>query len=466
MASLFLTACLAFTSSVTAAPSLHFPRQTDDSTTSNATLAPVTVVSDDVTTFKPSSNVSLPYGSQQTDQSSVNVNLTTSSPSVLLESFSTVVSVDCASDSVSVVFDNADDLASAYNEWSSHSVLVFVTNHMGDCDTEFERGFFTADSYTTDESTLTLVASTQKSSINDVASEMTTIFSGMSISPSTASKVKRTIGDVTYSPDPINFSTELVLNETVLFSDDSFTATLDSGDLSLSVTVGGSLTYNVLKSELVELILYLETNTTSDLVIDFGIDFPSNETFSYTKALDYYVVDVPGVISFGPQISFVIGAELVADAAVDVVLDLSSTIYNGSFTLDYTGNLSASGSWSPTFDVSVEISEAAGVSVNPFVTSLFELDLSILGGVFNVSGGIAPNVSFPTTVALDADQEIGGGKNETVTITDKGSDACENGVELVSDFDFSLDAFVVGQWNDEYAYNVSLPILDQCLSWA
>lgn len=216
----------------------------------------------------------------------------------------------------------------------------------------------------------------------------------------------------------------------------------------------------------VDLVLYLETNTTSDLVLDLGIDAPSNKTFSYNKALDFFTVDIPGVLSFGPQISFTIGAELIADAAVDVVLDLSSTIYNGSFTLDYTGNVSASGSWSPTFDVSVEISEAAEVSVNPFVTSLFELELSILGGALNVSGGIAPNVSFPITVAVDADQEIGGGKNETATATDKGSGACENGVELVSDFDFNLDAFVTGQWNDEYAYNVSLPILDQCLSWA
>lgn len=201
-------------------------------------------------------------------------------------------------------------------------------------------------------------------------------------------------------------------------------------------------------------------------MLDFGIDFPANQTFSYTKALDLYTVDIPGVLSFGPQISFVIGAELIADAGVDVVLDLSSTIYNGTFTLDYTGNLSASGSWSPTFDVSVEISEAAGVSINPFVTSIFEIDLSILGGDFNVSGGIAPNVSFPTTVALDANQDIGGGRNETVTVTDKGDGACENGVELVSNLDFSLDAFVVGQWDDEYAYNVSLSILDQCLSWA
>lgn len=166
----FLTACLALASSVTAARSLKSGRQTDDAASSNATLAPVTIVSDDdVTTFKPSSNVSLPYGTQQTDQSSVNVNLTTSSPSILLESLRTVVSVECASDSVSVVFDNADDLASAYSEWSSHSVLVLVTNHMGDCDTEVERGFFTADSFSTDDTTLTLVASTQKSSITDVA---------------------------------------------------------------------------------------------------------------------------------------------------------------------------------------------------------------------------------------------------------------------------------------------------------
>lgn len=79
---------------------------------------------------------------------------------------------------------------------------------------------------------------------------MKTTFSGMSIQASGASKAKRGLGSVTFSPDPVNFSTELVLNETVLFSDDSFTATLESGDLSLSVTVGGSLTYNVITSTL------------------------------------------------------------------------------------------------------------------------------------------------------------------------------------------------------------------------
>lgn len=114
----------------------------------------------------------------------------------------------------------------------------------------------------------------------------------------------------------------------------------------------------------------------------------------------------------------------------------------------------------------MEISEAASVSVTPYVVSSFALNFEILDGAYNASGGIAPNSSFPTTVALDANQEIGGGQNETATVTKKGDGACEDGVELVSDFDFSLRAWVEGKWDDDYAFNVSVPVLDQCLSWA
>lgn len=78
--------------------------------------------------------------------------------------------------------------------------------------------------------------------------ELRTTFSG--IQASTVSKAKRGLGSVTFDPAPVTFAEELALNETVLFSDDGFTATLESGDLSISVSVGGSLTYNVLKSEL------------------------------------------------------------------------------------------------------------------------------------------------------------------------------------------------------------------------
>lgn len=61
---------------------------------------------------------------------------------------------------------------------------------------------------------------------------------------------KRGLGEITFDPDPLNFSTGLVLNSTTIYSDDYFVATLDSGFLDLSVTIGGFLVYNVIKSEL------------------------------------------------------------------------------------------------------------------------------------------------------------------------------------------------------------------------
>lgn len=248
----------------------------------NVTLAPVTAAPspDGSSALRPSVNVSLPYGNggggsdDGTAASPVllDVGLTTSHASVLLETIASVVAVDCsaAGGSVRVTFDNADDLASAYAEWSGLPHLVLVTNHLGDCDTELERSFFTAESFTADAATLTLVATTQKSTISDIGCKcgpprvaisvdnesslglprtqtayLRTNFSGLPLV-----SAKRSLGSITYSPDPINFATDLVLNETVLFEVDDFSATVDSGSLDISVTVGGSLTYNILTSTL------------------------------------------------------------------------------------------------------------------------------------------------------------------------------------------------------------------------
>lgn len=213
------------------------------------------------------------------------------------------------------------------------------------------------------------------------------------------------------------------------------------------------------------LTLFLESNITTDIVLDLAIGIPYNETFSYDEALEFYAVDIPGVLTFGPTITFSIGADVAADAGVDVVLDLSSSVTNGSIILDYTGNLTASGSWVPTIDVTVTISEAAGVEVTPFITTNFTLGFEILGGALNVSGGVAPQSSFPTVLTVGAEQVIGAGKNETATVTDTGATGCDQGVAVSSIFDFSVDAFVSGKWNDEYAFNTSKSVLDKCYTW-
>lgn len=67
----------------------------------------------------------------------------------------------------------------------------------------------------------------------------------------TAVKTKRALGTITYEPDPVNFNTSLVLNDTTIFEyDPYFTATLDKLELDLSVNVGAKIVYNVLTSTL------------------------------------------------------------------------------------------------------------------------------------------------------------------------------------------------------------------------
>lgn len=177
MAVTFSAALLGLVGSAAAVhPGLKATRQTSDTanitTASNVTLAPVILASTNTPTadtLAPQSNVTLPYGLNGTDY--VKITFTTSSSAVVLESIESLALVDCSADSVSLTFDNADDLTSAYNEWSAHDQLVFVTNHMGDCDTELERGFFLAENFASNETTLTLVATAEKKNVTDIACE-------------------------------------------------------------------------------------------------------------------------------------------------------------------------------------------------------------------------------------------------------------------------------------------------------
>lgn len=113
------------------------------------------------------------------------------------------------------------------------------------------------------------------------------------------------------------------------------------------------------------------------------------------------------------------------------------------------------------------ISETAGVSVTPFIDYSFELDFNILNGSRIASGGIAPSSRFPTTVALDAQEAVGSGSaGETPTVTDAGSGAtCEDGVEVVSAFDFALEAWVTGKWDKESVFNKTFSVLDKCFTF-
>lgn len=174
MSCLFSIAVLALAGSAAAAPSFKAARQTDDTVNatvvSNVTLSPIPAPAKP-DCLVPQSNVTIDYGLNNTDLAAVNITLSTNYPTILLETISNLTNVDCSSDSVAITFNDAEDLDDAYAQWSSHEKLLLITNHMGDCDTEFERGFFVAGTYTADVASLTLTATTEKTNVNGASCE-------------------------------------------------------------------------------------------------------------------------------------------------------------------------------------------------------------------------------------------------------------------------------------------------------
>lgn len=283
-----------------------------------------------------------------------------------------------------------------------------------------------------------------------------------------ASSVDPTRRDIIIDPDKLTYSNTWNLPSQVLYEYDHVKVTAQSGQLDLSVGLSGYLEFDVGALSLDALHVDFETSIKSDLVLELGVTAPYNNTFAYTPdALVYYIVNVPGIITFGPELLFSVGADLDVLAAVDVVLDVGAEVANGTVHVDFVDfNATAAKGWEPTYHANVSLSEKAAVAVSPFVSFTVGVEFELLGGALDLSGGLTPRASFPTTVTLDAGQDVGAGSGENTTVAQPGgAEACTNGAAVVSDFEFSLTAFVT-QWYNQVIYDVKVPIADECYSWA
>lgn len=123
-------------------------------------------------------NVTMLYGNNDTSDSSlVNVTLSMNLPTVILENIGAISSVDCSDDSVTVIFNNTASYDASVEDWFDDGNFVMVTNHMGDCDAEVERGFFLVEELTWDNTTLSVTASASRTNISSTAGTILTYLS-------------------------------------------------------------------------------------------------------------------------------------------------------------------------------------------------------------------------------------------------------------------------------------------------
>ncbi|TQN67371.1 hypothetical protein CSHISOI_08068 [Colletotrichum shisoi] len=377
---------------------------------------------------------------QQQQQGSIDMTLAFKNPAVVLEHVDAVSAVVCSDDGLTVSFSDADAFLEAVKDWSESSTdgggFVLITNHLGNCDAEFERGFFLATGLTSNQGSLSVTVAASREELADIAGECEMTFSSLPA----ATLSKRLTLDSSVS---LSFA-EALADDTVLFSDGQYVnVTADEAWFSSTVTFTGYLKYNFWGFRLEA--LYFDLDTTFDSAVGVSVDVAAAYSHSVSSAR----------ASPSPSAGL-----SVALPAASVHLDLVD------------GARSSATGWDPKYSSHANITESADVRVDASADVTVRLAFELLGGLVDLSAGITATPGFDNRFKLRGEQHLGlagnftGKPTEAVADVPKDGLVCaeKNGVELATDFYFNLTGFATSLWTGEL-YSTRLPLWDVCYSF-
>ncbi|PVI00592.1 hypothetical protein DM02DRAFT_614244 [Periconia macrospinosa] len=404
----------------------------------------------------PSTNVTLSWANTTDAVPSVNVTLEMSAPTVLLEAVASISNVDCSPNSVEVTFNDLDAFSAARGSWPEAGNFTLITNHLGDCDAELERGFFLVNSMSWCDETLKATAQAKSQTVAEASDIAEISFGG----PAAAPLSKRAL-----VLDPsLTIPVSLALpNDTTLFSYPPYlTVAADEAAFNAALTFSGYLKYSFLKFKLEDLYFDIDAAFDASVTLSASVAAGYNNTFTYaTPALTYPLFNVPGIINLGPGLEFAIGAEVGASAAVDVTTEFGVALKDGNVHIDALNQASSSTSgWVPTYKAAANISANAEVEINPFVSLTVEVAIEVLGGMIDLSTGLSTKSTFTNDFLLTA----GAGVDLTGVVGLDAQGQCSNGLAIKSDFDFDVDLFVTQFYNTKL-WEYQAKIADVCYSW-
>ncbi|KAK8117762.1 uncharacterized protein PG998_006043 [Apiospora kogelbergensis] len=382
----------------------------------------------------PSANVSLYYGAAQgsdfRDTNSngnglVNLTLAVSTGAVALEYIDSVSKVDCSDDSLTVSFSDDEAWKAAFDSWSSLETLFMITNHLGNCDVEFERGFFKVDKVAAGASPNTISCSASKEEMPNIAESCEMTFSSIP----TTSLTKRLTVDPSAS-----FAFNKAWEDVTLYELDPYVKiAADEASFAANVTFSGTFKYSFLTWKLEAFYFDIDTALDADLQLSAYVAAGYQNSFKYAPtSLEYNLVDIPGVVSLGPGVAFGIGLDLATSAGVNVTAGAGISLPGGNVHLDLQGGASAATSgWQPQYTSFARISEKGEVQANVSASVTVQLAVKFLGGLIDLSSGLTAEPAFNNHFTLDGAQsaDLEHGVDPLAS-----TDVCGNGVQLKSDF--------------------------------
>lgn len=235
----------------------------------------------------------------------------------------------------------------------------------------------------------------------------------------------------------------------------------DSAEITASVTFSGFLDYDVLGGKLKELYVDIDSSIDAEVGVTIAVTAEYRDSFTYSPGeLSYMIIDVPGIITLGPELLFAIGLDVDVAAGVTVTGSAGAGLQNGRVHLDFLDtNKTSVTPWTPVYNAKLNLSQRALAKADTWIDVTFQLIVQVLGGVVDLSAGLTARPRFNNEFAFTASQEIDQGG-----VTQPGDLVCAQGLSVKSDFTFSLFAFVTKLWSSTI-YNVQVPIAEECYTW-
>jgi hypothetical protein len=418
----------------------------------SASLYP-TVLRRDTTaaSIEPVSAISLYYQAVNSSSIGALVQADLQLPSIVLEDVNELSSVTCSADSVTVTFNSTTTFNEAYASWPRADLLL-VTNHLGNCDAEAERGIYHAASLLFNASTLTITASTSKTNLQEQAKTVAIAF-GQPV-PSQHKRELTASIDLAWSGDLIR---------TTGLSIHANHATLDA-----AVTIDGVIAYNI------------ETQTATTLGLDIAVALDSTLGLSVSAAgsflrnvytykwspVEAAGFSIPGILTVGPMLDLNVGVDMRMNGTAEVSSNMSMTT-NGLFHLDLLNMTDSSASGvAPTATTRSMMDTAADMQLDPFVGAEVGVTVNLFDGLLDLSSGLAARATVVNVFNFDAEMVVGDDGNVTLVPPPAGgSGGCENGYWFTSDFWFNVTARMTALATMDL-YHLDMPMVQtECIAF-
>lgn len=414
----------------------------------------------------PQNHINLRYGLD--DNALVEIALVMDRSTIVLEDVPSVQKVDCdlISKSVLVTFNDAADFTAVTNQWSAlEDEFILITNHMGDCDTEFERGFFLAD-----VNTMNIMASNMSVHLfaepTDAASSgqsMDVFFNNM---PALEALYEPKRG-IEFHKDGLTIESNVSLDPGFSLNnhnDSSFyIVTTSHAQINSSVTWSGALKFSIFERKVKEFWFDVKQSLHYDVGLGLDIKVPIIQDLAFRfPVASAFAFNIPGLLHLGPELTLDIGVRFKVREKVHLSTNFSSSITDGHTFIDFldSDNNRVDG-WNPTYTATADISsESKNFTIMPNVGASVRFACTIFHSVLDLSTGVTAMTGFPFRFGPTTTEPGDPSGNITLPVGEE----CPNKFGYKKSFAVLITTFATSFLKKEYPL-YEKPISSGCLPW-